>query len=403
MSDEVLQAIIIDNGSALCKAGFSGDDTPIAVFPMVVGHPRNNNSSTSSTMVGQKADSYFVGDEAISKRGYTALRYPVHNGVVVNWDDIERVWRHVFKNELRVAPEDHAVLLTETPLNTKANREKMTQIMFDNLRVPALYIAIQAVLSLYASGRSTGIVLDSGDGITHSVPIYEGYALTHAIGRLQLAGSDLTDYLMKILTERGYCFTTTAERSIVYDIKEKLGYIALDYESEMGRYAAAAGGGGAATTSTSPPASTTTATLDKQYELPSGEFITIGNERIRCPEALFKPSLMGIEADGVHKLIYDSIVKCDIHLRKEMYGNVILAGGSTMFPGIADRIHKELVALAPSGMRIKVIPPTERRFTAWLGGSILASLEFFQQMWITRQDYDESGPSKMSITRKILF
>nr|P55805.1 RecName: Full=Actin, cytoplasmic; AltName: Full=Actin, micronuclear [Sterkiella nova] len=364
------QTVVVDNGSGVVKAGFSGEDAPRAVFPSIIGRPKN-----VSALIGVDSASEYIGDEAQQKRGVLKIFYPIEHGIIKDWEDMEKIWNHTFYVELRVQPDEHPVLLTEAPLNPKTNREKMTQIMFETFNVPALYVAIQAVLSLYSAGRTTGIVCDAGDGVTHTVPIYEGFSIPHAVSRIQLAGRDLTTFMAKLLTEKGYVFTSSAEMEIVRDIKEKLCFVALDYEAAMKQ-------------------SYESTTFEKNYELPDGRVITIGNARFRCPEYLFKPLEMnGKELDSIQSLTYNSIQECDVDVRRDLYQNIILSGGTTMYEGIGERLLKEIEARAPKSINVKVIASPDRRFAVWRGGSTLTSLSTFASMWITKEDYDENGAS----------
>ena len=287
--------------------------------------------------------------------------------------------------------DEHPVLLTEAPLNPQTNREQTAELFFETYRTPALFFSPPAVLSLYASGRTTGVVLDVGEGVTHCIPIYEGYALPHSICRSDVAGRDVTKELQLLLRKNGLALTTTAECDLVKTMKEQICFVAPKALQDGSGY-----GSGSPSTST---ATATAAASDMaknaktKYQLPDGQAIEVSSERYTAPEILFQPSLIGSEETGVADTLVNSIMKSDMDLRPTLYTQIVLAGGSTCTPGFGDRLLADVRAKAPSHTRIRISAPPERIHSAWVGGSILASLATFKNMWATRSDYEEYGSS----------
>lgn len=358
------QPVVIDNGSGIVKAGFAGDVVPKHHFPNFIGRPKHVR-----VMEGALEGDLFLGPEAEEHRGLLTIRYPMEHGIVRDWDDMERIWQYIYsKDQLQTFSEEHPVLLTEAPLNPRKNREKAAEIFFETFNVPALYMSMQAVLSLYASGRTTGVVLDVGDGVAHSVPIYEGYAMPHSVMRVDVAGRDVTRYLRLLLRKEGYDFHTSAELEIVRTIKEKACYLSINPLKEESME-----------------------TEKAQYILPDGSSIEIGPARYRAPEVLFKPDLIGEECEGIHQILTFSIQKSDMDLRRVLFSNIVLSGGSTLFKGFGDRLLSEVKKQAPKDIKIRISAPQERLYSTWIGGSILAGLDSFKKMWTSKREYNEEG------------
>ncbi|EFA86049.1 hypothetical protein PPL_01284 [Heterostelium album PN500] len=356
--EEDIGVVVIDNGSGVCKAGLSSSEGPSVLFPSMVGRPRNTDITSQKD--------FYVGDEAQSNRDILNLTYPIEHGIITNWDDMEKIWSHIFYNALKTKPEEHSVFLTQIVNSPESINARMSGYMFETLSVPALYISSTPVLSLYASGQTSGLVIESGYGVSHTVPIYEGSLIAKGVKRLNLAGDGLTEYMKKLLEDRDI----TLDMDTALDIKEKFAYISLDNNES-----------------------------DKQndhssYELPDGQVITIGEERYRCPEGIFQPSLLGDESDaGIHQMAHSSLMECDVDICRDLSSKVVLSGGSTLFPGFSERISKELKTLCPSTMEINIFAPPERKNSAWIGGSVMSSLSSFGQLCVTKVEFEEIGPS----------
>ena len=364
--DQEMAALVIDIGSDTIKAGLAGDDGPRVVMPAVLGRPRERALGDARRLVG---------NEALLARDRLDLVYPIDRGMVINPDDAEKMFHHLFVEELRVAPQEHHIFLTEPPLNPKQNREALAHMMFESFHVPALCIASQAVLALYSYGRDTGVVLNSGHDSTHAVPVYHGFALPHGIVRMDLGGRDLSSYLFASLHELSelppHWVVARTQQELVRDLKEKECYVALDFEAEMDSFIEAQG-----------------LEAEKLPDTQESDEISLCSLQFRCPEALFQPAFIGLDVPGIHMIIYDAIMKCDIEHRQEFFSSICLSGGNTMFPGLDRRLQKELSVLVNASTPVNVFATPERKFATWIGGSIACSVQTFARFWIEKCEYD---------------
>jgi len=388
------RAIILDVGSGFTKAGFADEPTPSHVFLSVIGRPKY-----PPALIGPRYKDYYVGEEALKLRGIMRISYPLEHGIVRDWDGFKKLLEFAFTECLRVDPAKHPVLMTEPPLNPRDCREKIAEILFEDFRVPKLYVGMQALLAAYFAvpDRMTGLIVDLGDGVCHAVPIYEGYTIRHAIQRTNIGGRDITNYLARlIMHHRGVALTTTAEKEIVRDIKEKLCYVSINPEAELAaiygeservrEYVAGAPPGGEAVAPKPEPA---------EYTLPDGSTVTLLEERFLAPEVLFAPGLIGRDEPSLPEMVFDAIMACDIDVRKVMVENIVLTGGSSLFPGLKERLEKELnTMLQEAGMKltVNIMTPENRQYAVWIGASKLAALPEFQKSWITREEYEREGP-----------
>eukprot|EP01097_Dermamoeba_algensis_P002022 TRINITY_DN1803_c0_g1_i1.p1 TRINITY_DN1803_c0_g1~~TRINITY_DN1803_c0_g1_i1.p1 ORF type:complete len:390 (+),score=112.63 TRINITY_DN1803_c0_g1_i1:117-1286(+) len=372
--------IVCDNGTGFVKTGFAGANFPTAIFPAMVGRPilRSEESVNNAEI-----KDIMVGDPCAKYRNMLEITYPMKNGIVQNWEDAKHLWDYTFRERLNIDPKECKILLTEPPMNPKENRQKMVAAMFE-YGFQAVYVAIQAVLVLYAQGLLSGVVVDSGDGVTHVVPVYDGFQLPHLVRRLDVAGRAVTDYLIKLLLLRGYAFNRTADHETVRQIKEKLCYVAHDIQLER-RLA------------------NETTVLVESYTLPDGRVIKVGRERFEAPEALFSPGLIDVESPGLSDQLFDACMKADIDIRTALFGHIVLSGGTSMYPGLPSRLEKDIRALylakvakgdakQAAKFKVRIEDPPRRKHMVFLGGAVLADImKANDNFWITRKDYQEKG------------
>lgn len=387
MEDSALSDIIVlDQGTGFVKVGYAGSNFPSYQFPSIVGRPILRAEEHSGSV---EIKDIMVGDEAAAVRSMLQISYPMENGIIRDWDDMRHVWNYTFFELLKIDPRGKRILLTEPPMNPLANREKMCQIMLEEYGFEGVYVAIQAVLALYAQGMSSGVVVDSGDGVTHIVPVYESVVLNHLTRRLDVAGRDVTRYLIKLLLRRGYAFNRTADFETVRQIKEKLCYVSYDLQLDN-------------------KLAEETTVLVENYQLPDGRVIRVGQERFEAPECLFQPHLVDVESPGMAEFLFNTIQAADVDIRSSLYRAVVLSGGSSMYPGLPSRLEKEIKQLwltrilkndptQLSKFKVKIEDPPRRKHMVFLGGAVLAKIMANNpSMWVTQEEWREQGPQALS-------
>lgn len=335
------QPVVLDLGSGLTKGGYAGTPEPSALIGTVTGTPRlpkvlptssggdavSFTSSSrdsaridlnSSSALAPKSSSslssapHLVGADLLRMSGVLTLHHPLHRGEVRDWHAAEHVWRHVAHDLLSVTPGEHPYLITEAILNPKPNREKLAQFFFESLSAPALHIAYPPALSLFASGRTSGLVLDVGDTVSAAVPVAQGHCDVHAMQRIDIAGRDVTDRMVTLLRKSGASlFSTSSEWQAVRRLKEKLAYVAVNPADEETKAAL--------------PSQSNDHSTAREFQLPDGNVVRVGPERFRAPEILFRPDIVGREFGGITRMAAQAIEGVDIGLRRSLYSTIILA------------------------------------------------------------------------------
>ena len=388
--DDNAKAIVIDNGTSSIKAGCAGNDAPTVEIPTVVARAKFFQSS----MIGMGQKRVYIGCDAKKKRPIQMnMSHPIERGIITNWNDMETIYQHLFDEELKLGSDEYPVLLTDVIDNSKLSRKRMTEIMFEKFNVPAMGVEYQNVLALFASGNTSGFTIDSGAGGTRLVPIEEGYIINHAIKTMKIGGDDITNHMIRFMNNDGFSFKSKKDAEIVQNIKESFGYVATDFEEECNTINFQKIQSEFFTPeSVASPCPSKSEGYEQEYKLPDGQIISINDVRFKSVEILFTPDYCQGGNNGLSDLLYESIMTiADEELQKVMFNNVVLSGGSSMFPGLQERMTKELTTIAPASMKINIVAPPERKYSVWIGGSILASLTSFQEMWIFREEYDEAG------------